>query len=71
MPDFLSWLLIFPILILIVCVHEFGHFITAKLSGVKVDEFGIGFPPRIYGKSKIPKIEILRTFFNVIRLKSK
>lgn len=28
--------------------HEFGHFITAKLSGVKVLEFSIGFPPRIF-----------------------
>ena len=30
--------------------HEFGHFITAKLSGMRVDEFGIGFPPRIWKK---------------------
>lgn len=30
-------------------VHEFGHFITAKLSNVKVEEFGIGFPPRLFG----------------------
>jgi len=37
--------------ILIVCililVHEFGHFIVAKKFGIRVDEFGIGFPPRI------------------------
>jgi len=50
MPDFLSWLLIFPILIVIVCVHEFGHFITAKFFGMRVEEFGIGFPPKIFGK---------------------
>jgi len=50
MPDFLSWLLIFPILIVIVCVHEFGHFITAKILGMRVEEFGVGFPPRIFGK---------------------
>ena len=50
MPDFLSWLLIFPILIVIVCVHEFGHFITAKFFGMRVEEFGVGFPPRIFGK---------------------
>lgn len=30
--------------------HEFGHFILAKKFGVKVEEFGIGFPPRIFGK---------------------
>lgn len=33
---------------LIVFVHEFGHFITAKLSGMQVDEFAIGFGPKIY-----------------------
>ena len=33
----------------LVLVHEFGHFITAKKSGIRVEEFGIGFPPRIVG----------------------
>ena len=37
----------------------------------KITEIPIIFKNRIYGKSKIPKLEILRTFFNVIRLKSK
>ena len=37
----------------------------------KIAEIPIKFKNRIYGKSKIPKIEILRTFFNLIRLKSK
>jgi regulator of sigma E protease len=37
------------ILGLLVFVHEFGHFIIAKRQGVKVDEFGFGFPPRIFG----------------------
>ena len=37
----------------------------------KITEIPIIFKNRIYGKSKIPKIEILRTFFNTIRLKSK
>jgi regulator of sigma E protease len=35
------------ILVVLVFAHEFGHFITAKLSRVRVEEFGIGFPPRI------------------------
>ena len=39
----------FGILIFLVVVHEFGHYITAKLSGVKVLEAGIGYPPRIWG----------------------
>lgn len=38
------------ILGLLVLIHEFGHFIAAKRSGVLVEEFGVGFPPRIWGK---------------------
>ncbi len=33
-------------------VHEFGHFIFARKSGMKVEEFGFGFPPRIWAKKK-------------------
>jgi regulator of sigma E protease len=40
----------FAILIVLILVHEFGHFIVAKKSGIRVDEFGIGFPPKIFGK---------------------
>ncbi|MBU6500820.1 MAG: site-2 protease family protein [Patescibacteria group bacterium] len=32
--------------------HEAGHFIVAKLFGLKIDEFGFGFPPRIFAKKK-------------------
>jgi len=32
--------------VLLVVVHEFGHFIASKRSGVEVEEFGVGFPPR-------------------------
>jgi regulator of sigma E protease len=34
-------------LVVLVLVHEFGHFIAAKRAGITVQEFGIGFPPRI------------------------
>jgi regulator of sigma E protease len=34
------------ILSVLVFVHEAGHFIAAKLFGVRVDEFGLGYPPR-------------------------
>ena len=37
-----------PVLILLVLVHELGHFITAKMSGVIVQEFGFGYPPRLF-----------------------
>jgi regulator of sigma E protease len=33
-------------------VHELGHFLSAKKSGIKVEEFGFGFPPRIAGIKK-------------------
>jgi len=35
------------ILAVIIIAHELGHFTTAKAFGVKVDEFGLGFPPRL------------------------
>lgn len=38
------------ILSILVLIHEAGHFFTAKKFGVKVEEFGFGFPPRVYGK---------------------
>lgn len=37
------------ILGLLVFVHEFGHFLIARRNGVAVEEFGFGFPPRIFG----------------------
>lgn len=42
-----SFLLILTVLVII---HELGHFLTAKFFGVKVEEFGFGFPPRAWGK---------------------
>lgn len=38
------------ILIVLIVGHEAGHFIVAKLSGMKVPEFGLGFPPKLWGK---------------------
>jgi regulator of sigma E protease len=37
------------ILIVLIVVHELGHYITAKLTGVKVLEAGLGYPPRVWG----------------------
>ena len=47
---FVLTLIIFLLILgLLIFVHEGGHFIVAKLSGIKVEEFGMGFPPRIFG----------------------
>lgn len=52
----MSILLFLIILGALVFVHELGHFLIAKLSGTRVDEFGIGFPPRLvsvkYGETR-------------------
>ena len=37
----------FVVIVVLILAHELGHFITAKASGVRVDEFGLGFPPRL------------------------
>ncbi len=49
-----NWYLLaaIPVFGLLVLVHEFGHFITAKWAGIRVEEFGLGFPPRIVGVRK-------------------
>jgi len=46
----MSYLVIIIGLVIIILVHELGHFLSAKFFGVKVEEFGVGFPPRIWGK---------------------
>lgn len=46
----MSILIFIIILAILILAHEFGHFIVAKKSGVRVDEFGLGFPPKLYGK---------------------
>ena len=46
--DVLSTILAFiAVLVVLVLVHEIGHFVAAKLAGITVQEFGVGFPPRI------------------------
>ncbi len=50
----------------VVLVHEFGHFITAKLGGIKVEAFSICMPPTLLGIRKAKsgfKLRILPTFF--------
>ncbi len=45
-------LLFIVVLALLVLVHELGHFLTARLFGIDVEEFGFGFPPRVFGVKK-------------------
>lgn len=46
-------ILIFLIILLVLVLsHEFGHFIVAKKSGIRVDEFAFGFPPKLFGIKK-------------------
>lgn len=44
----MSILLFLLVLFVLVLVHEWGHFITAKKTGMRVDEFAIGFPPKLF-----------------------
>lgn len=44
----LTIVIFFLVLGLLVLVHEFGHFIVAKRAGMKVEEFGFGFPPKLF-----------------------
>lgn len=54
------------VLSLLVFVHELGHFVVAKRSGMKVHEFGFGFPPRVIGVQKVDgKWRIIRGNKNV------
>jgi regulator of sigma E protease len=50
---FITVLIFIIILGVLVFVHEFGHFIVAKKSGMQVEEFGFGFPPRMAGVQKV------------------
>ena len=46
----ISFIIAFFSIIVLAALHEFGHFFIAKKCGVKVEEFGIGYPPRIFSK---------------------
>ena len=52
-----GYILFIPIIFFIVVFHELGHFLLAKLFNIEIEEFAIGFPPRIFAK-KIFSTEI-------------
>lgn len=41
-------LLTFFVFLVVVLIHELGHFLTARLTGMKVLEFGFGIPPKVF-----------------------
>jgi regulator of sigma E protease len=49
MSIFISIVIFLAILTFLVIIHELGHYITAKMAKIKVEEFGIGLPPRMWG----------------------
>ncbi len=46
----------------IIFIHEFGHFIAARFSGIKVNEFALGMGPKIFSKQKNETVYSLRLF---------
>jgi regulator of sigma E protease len=46
----LTAILFLLILAILILVHELGHFAAAKFFGIRVDEFGLGFPPKLFSK---------------------
>ncbi len=52
MTYFLTFIVFFVIFSVLILVHELGHFVMARRAGIKVEEFGFGLPPRIWGFKK-------------------
>ncbi|MCQ2454902.1 MAG: site-2 protease family protein [Clostridia bacterium] len=47
---FWPYLIAVLLFLILIIIHEFGHFIAAKLSGIKVNEFAVGFGPKLFSK---------------------
>lgn len=58
----MSILIFLGVLFVLVLVHELGHFAVAKWTGMRVDEFGIGFPPKLFGIKKGETLYSLNAF---------
>lgn len=48
----ITFIIFIAVISVLIFVHEAGHFIFAKRAGMRVDEFGFGFPPRLWGIKK-------------------
>lgn len=65
-------LILFAIILgVLIFVHELGHFVVARRNGIKADEFGFGFPPRIIGLTKHPKSGKWKLVFGNKHIESK
>ncbi|TSA44033.1 PDZ domain-containing protein [bacterium] len=53
----MSIVIFIVVIVALIVVHEFGHFVAAKLSGMRVDEFGLGYPPRALLLGKVGETE--------------
>lgn len=64
-------LIFIAILGVLILVHEMGHFLVARRNGIKAEEFGFGFPPRIFGFYKQDKSEKYKLVLGNKNIKSK
>lgn len=62
MARLLYILLVIVLFGVLIAIHEFGHFITAKMLGVKVNEFAIGMGPALWSRRKGETLYALRAF---------
>lgn len=53
----MSILIFLCVIVVLIVIHELGHFVAAKLSGMRVDEFGLGYPPRALTVAKVDGTE--------------
>ncbi len=60
MSNLINILIIVLVFGLCIMIHEFGHFITAKKSGVQVNEFAIGMGPKLFGRQRGETLYSLR-----------
>ncbi|MCT4592175.1 MAG: site-2 protease family protein [Candidatus Gracilibacteria bacterium] len=54
LQSIIAFILIFSVLIII---HELGHFLAARKVGIRVEEFGFGLPPKVWGKKTKSKVK--------------
>ena len=48
--NFITIIIVLLIISFLVVVHELGHYWAARKNGIRVEEFGVGYPPRLFGK---------------------